>query len=234
MGSSALTFFLGLYLFHCAETLPVPLNRINFPPPSPPTAHPVIFVHGLLGNGKNFVSIAESLSMSLLKKRRLLSVDLRNHGSSPHESSMTYEEMAGDIFSVMESERIDRAVIIGHSMGGKVACIMSLLKPERVEGLVVLDMAPVSYSVDNGVGQVLRSTIDACAAMPTEIMGSVREITEYLIDKNVDDSSVRSFIMTNIDRKGKRWRCNIHTIQESLERLCGWETIAKTYEGDGE
>ena len=102
---------------------------------------PVIIVHGLLGQSRNFASIAQSLAAQLQFKRRILTVDLRNHGESGHAESMSYTAQAQDLLAVMDREGMEEAVLIGHSMGGKVVKAAALLHPERVTGLVVMDIA---------------------------------------------------------------------------------------------
>ena len=102
---------------------------------------PVIIVHGLLGQSRNFASIAQSLAAQLQFKRRILTVDLRNHGESGHSDSMSYTAQAQDLLAVMDREGMEEAVLIGHSMGGKVVKAAALLHPERVTGLVVMDIA---------------------------------------------------------------------------------------------
>lgn len=102
---------------------------------------PVIIVHGLLGQSRNFASIAQSLAAQLQFQRRILTVDLRNHGESGHAESMSYTAQAQDLLAVMDREGMEEAVLIGHSMGGKVVKAAALLHPERVTGLVVMDIA---------------------------------------------------------------------------------------------
>ena len=102
---------------------------------------PVIIVHGLLGQSRNFASIAQSLAAQLQFKRRIITVDLRNHGESGHSDSMSYTAQAQDLLAVMDREGMEEAVLIGHSMGGKVVKAAALLHPERVTGLVVMDIA---------------------------------------------------------------------------------------------
>ena len=94
--------------------------------PAPPAAGadeapPVIVLHGLLGSSRNFLGWASQLAASLSTPRRFLLVDLRNHGDSPHVERMDYAAMASDVARLMQHQRIDKAAVIGHSMGGKVA-----------------------------------------------------------------------------------------------------------------
>jgi len=81
----------------------------------------VILLHGLLGQKRNFASLGNSLALQLETKRRIFAVDLRNHGDNTHDwrNEMSYSHMAEDVIGFMETIGIPRAVLIGHSMGGK-------------------------------------------------------------------------------------------------------------------
>lgn len=82
---------------------------------------PVILLHGLLGQKRNFASLGNSLALQLETKRRIFAVDLRNHGDNTHDwrDEMSYSQMAKDVIGFLESIGIQRAVLVGHSMGGK-------------------------------------------------------------------------------------------------------------------
>ena len=105
---------------------------------------PVILLHGLLGQTRNFGSWSRDLKdLHLEPDRRVILADLRNHGESPHHPSMCYAAMAADVLRLIETLGCEKAVLVGHSMGGKVAMAMAMLAPSRVERLCVLDIAPV-------------------------------------------------------------------------------------------
>ncbi|CAM9796001.1 unnamed protein product, partial [Choristocarpus tenellus] len=127
------------------------LNFIDFNPDTPAmgdgVSTPIIVMHGLLGNARNFQGWGLKLLKILERDRRLFAVDMRNHGGSSHCDSMTYEEMADDVLGFLADQGLSRAVLVGHSMGGKAAAMTALLHPDVVEGLVVMDIAPVSYSM---------------------------------------------------------------------------------------
>ena len=102
---------------------------------------PLLMLHGLFGSADNLGGIARLLEPDF----RTISVDLRNHGRSPHADEMTYVAMASDVHALMGRLDIRRAHVFGHSMGGKVAMQLALDYPEQVDKLVVADIAPVTY-----------------------------------------------------------------------------------------
>jgi len=98
----------------------------------------LIVLHGLLGSSRNW----QSTGSDLAARYQVWALDLRNHGRSPHEAEMSYEAMVADVIAWMDGQGIARAALMGHSMGGKVAMLLACRHPERVERLVVVDIAP--------------------------------------------------------------------------------------------
>ena len=101
----------------------------------------VVLIHGLFGSLENLNVIAKPLSEHFC----VTNVDLRNHGLSPHSDEMDYTAMANDVVELMTALNIQKAHLVGHSMGGKVAMQIALSHTDLVDKLVVLDIAPVSY-----------------------------------------------------------------------------------------
>ena len=110
---------------------------------------PVVVLHGLLGQKRNFRSWCAALAEAVHHKRRIVTLDLRGHGDSPH-GPLEYPSMAADVLATLESLQIKECCLVGHSMGGKVAMACALRAPALVKELCVLDMAPASYSTADG------------------------------------------------------------------------------------
>ncbi|XP_012925958.1 protein ABHD11 isoform X5 [Heterocephalus glaber] len=104
----------------------------------------IVLLHGLFGSKANFNSIAKALAQRT--GRRVLTVDARNHGDSPHSPDMSYEAMAQDLQALLPQLDLAPCVLIGHSMGGKTAMVLSLQRPELVERLIVVDISPMPQS----------------------------------------------------------------------------------------
>ncbi|XP_057605195.1 protein ABHD11 isoform X4 [Hippopotamus amphibius kiboko] len=105
-------------------------------------AHPpLVFLHGLFGCKANFNSVAKALAQQT--GRRVLTVDARNHGDSPHSPDMSYEAMSQDLQDLLPQLGLVPCVLIGHSMGGRTAMLLALQRPELVERLIAVDISPV-------------------------------------------------------------------------------------------
>ena len=103
---------------------------------------PLVVLHGLFGSSGNWRGVARALACT----HTIVSVDLRNHGASPWTDSMDYVEMAEDVLQLIDRLELKRPMVMGHSMGGKVAMALALRHPARIAGLIVFDIAPVSYA----------------------------------------------------------------------------------------
>jgi len=185
---------------------------------------PLLILHGLFGSGMNWRRIARDLGA----KRRVLAVDLRNHGGSPWAGTMSYEEMAGDVAALIERLGLERPAVLGHSMGGKVAMTLALTEPARVERLIVADVAPVRYGDHfSSYTEVMRS-VAAMQATGRE------EIKRTMLASIPDDRTV-GFLMTNLVRHGEQydWRINVAAISASLSTLGGWPEANDRLHYDG-
>ncbi|NIP75226.1 MAG: alpha/beta fold hydrolase, partial [Xanthomonadales bacterium] len=119
----------------------VELNHIEHPASGDETGPPLLIAHGLFGSARNFNTLGRRLAAG----RRVVMVDMRNHGDSPWDKSNAYADMAADLAEAVDRLCGGRAVVLGHSMGGKAAMTMALSHPGRLAGLIVADIAPVPH-----------------------------------------------------------------------------------------
>jgi esterase len=196
---------------------------------------PVILLHGLLGSKRNFASIATSLAQQLLKKRRIIGLDLRNHGENSHDwrDNMCYKEMAEDVIAFMDAQGLDKAILVGHSMGGKVAQSVALLTPNRVEGLVVLDIAPVTYTTDEPHWKAVQDIVQVLNAIKVFPGVTKREVDAQLREA-VPDPALRAFCLTNLDVPQGRWKIHMQGIAAQLDELAGFDIDVAVYQYHGD
>ncbi len=171
---------------------------------------PLVIVHGLLGSGTNWVTFARQLAGT----RRVILPDLINHGRSPHRFSMNLPELAGDIEALLDDLGLERVAMAGHSLGGKLAMHLALTRPDLVERLLVIDIAPVRYPDRHGplLDAMLHLDLAAC---------TTREDVEDALAPTVPDAAVRQFLLMNLRRRHGRWTwgVNLKAIRAALAEL---------------
>lgn len=157
---------------------------------------PVIIMHGLFGSLANWRGVGRALSDTY----RVVNVDLRNHGHSPHAAGLSYGDMADDILRLMDKLGIERARLMGHSLGGKLAMVLADRDPERVTRLVVVDIAPKRYPPWH------QDVFNALNAVDLEKIQS-REEARHAMAAHVFSPEVRAFLAANLefDRGSGRW-----------------------------
>jgi pimeloyl-ACP methyl ester carboxylesterase len=189
----------------------------------------VVFVHGLFGQGKNWTTIAKGLT----DRYRVALVDLPNHGHSPWTDRVDYVDMAELLAG--ELEHLDEPVVlVGHSMGGKVAMQLALRRPDLVRALVVVDVSPSEYPVRGGrtddpdeEASPFGDYIAAMRSMDLDALESRGQADEALAPA-VPSRMVRSFLLQSLVREGLgpdggwRWRLNLEALERDLGELRGF------------
>jgi len=194
--------------------VPVPLHFTKAEAQSDTPGLPLVMAHGLLGQGRNFGTLAKALSAD----RDVYSVDMRNHGDSPWDDAMDYPAMAADLAAFIAREAGGRAVVFGHSMGGKAAMRLALDAPGRVAALVVADIAPVAYTHSH------LDQIDALRGLDLGVITRRSEADKALQPK-VADATMRAFLLQNlrISAEGIARRSNLDVLAEAMATLTGWD-----------
>lgn len=173
---------------------------------------PLVLLHGLFGSARNLTSMAKALSAT----RDVVVLSLRNHGNSPHDSVMTYQQMAVDIVETLEHLSIDSIDLLGHSMGGKVAMMVALQKRMLVNKLIVVDIAPKSYSQRYG------AYVQAMQAVPLDQIKRRSDADAHL-KSVIPEADLRAFILQNLifekEPPSVRWQLNLDAIYNGMSNI---------------
>lgn len=177
----------------------------------------IILIHGLFGRLENLGMVAKALAENF----RVTSVDVRNHGDSFHDTVMDYPTMAQDIVALMEHLTIKNAVVLGHSMGGKIAMELALTFPQLVEKLIVADIAPVEYPPHHN------KIIAGLQSLDFTIIKQ-RKDADKALSAYVEELSVRQFLLRNLSTENGQlaFKCNVENIATNYPK------IMKTYQGN--
>lgn len=169
---------------------------------------PLIILHGLFGSADNWFSISKELKEHFT----LYLVDQRNHGDSPHSDDWNYEVMVEDLKELLESEKLEQIYLMGHSMGGKTAMNFALNYPEKVEKLIIADIAPRYYGVHH------QSILEGLNAIDLKTITSRKEADDQLAEY-VPNLGERQFLLKSLGRKdgGFVWKINLPVISKNIE-----------------
>jgi len=190
------------------------------------TGEPVLILHGLMGSLDNWQTIAKKLAEN---EFAVYTIDLRNHGKSPHSIEFSYELMCEDLLDFFKEHGIERASIIGHSMGGKVAMKFALTHPNFIQKLIVVDIAPVSYpDKHNIVFQALNHASAASAVSREEVLGKLRDV--------LDEESTIQFLMKNLQRSlhnsgAFEWKFNLPVLQQAYNLISKFDAGNLVFNG---
>ena len=168
----------------------------------------LLIAHGLFGQGRNWGSLARRLA----RRRKVVTVDMRNHGDSPWAEAGGYPEMADDLADTIAEVAGGPADVLGHSMGGKAAMVLALTRPGSVHRLIVADIAPVRYR---------HSHARYLAAMRGLYLPGLtrRSDADPLLAEAIPEPALRAFILQNlvIEEGRARWKPNL----DALARVIG-------------
>jgi pimeloyl-ACP methyl ester carboxylesterase len=180
---------------------------------------PVVLLHGLFGAARNFGAVQRALA----PKFRVVALDMPNHGDSPHTPDMSYPAQAAAVRETLLALGVQKAAVVGHSMGGKAAMAMALGWPEMVGRVLVSDIAPISYQHGN---DVIASAMQALPLTPS----LTRPEADAALTPAVPRADIRAFLLQNL-RFGPRphWRIGLAEIAAAVPDLEGWVDLPGTY-----
>jgi esterase len=177
------------------------------------TGEPILILHGLFGSLDNWQTIAKNLSED---GHQIIIADVRNHGRSFHDDDMRFETLNDDILHLMNHLNINKIILIGHSMGGKIAMNFATNYPEKVESLFVVDVAPYKYAPHHNI------VFKALYSVDLDTVRSRAEI-ETIIRETIDEEGVVQFMMKGIHRSGDNelfeWKFNLDILHKNYEYL---------------
>lgn len=180
---------------------------------------PLVLLHGLFGSARNFGAVQRAFAL----QRRTIAPDLRNHGASPHNANMHYADMALDVMETLDRLSALPAILLGHSMGGKLAMQVALTHAETVARLIVADIAPTGYPPH------YRDIADAMMTLPL-VPGLTRAGAAAALTQRVPNAAMRAFLLQNL-RLGASpaWRIGLGDIVAAFADIEGWDAPADAH-----
>lgn len=175
---------------------------------------PIIILHGLFGISDNWASYARRIAMEGFL---VFVVDQRNHGQSPRSDNFNYLALTDDLFDFIDEHAIEDPILIGHSMGGKVAMRFALENPHLVKKLVVVDITLKAY----GVREHHKKIINAMRSLDFNHI-QTRQQAEDQLSTGITDARIRQFIMKNLHRISSdrfEWRIHLEGLADNIDEM---------------
>ncbi len=180
---------------------------------------PLIILHGLFGQGDNWTTHAKLIAEQNFE---VYAVDLRNHGLSPHSDDFNYQVMSEDVLELIEDNNLQKTILLGHSMGGKVAMQFALQHSKLLDKLIVVDIAPKYYPVHH------HKVLEGLNAVDFNLVKTRKE-TETILSQSIPDNPTKQFLLKNLYWKTESelaWRFNLKAINQHIANV-GAEIISK-------
>ncbi len=184
----------------------------------------IVLIHGLFGNLDNLSVIRRHFENDY----QILSIDLPDHGLSPHTKTFSFEIYANSVIACLKLHGLANVILVGHSLGGKVAMAVAHKIPHIVNALVVLDIAPVAYSPRHHEVFAGLNNIDLTSI-------SSRKDAQVALAEHVLDAGTQAFLLKglyqNTDKQWS-WRFNLAGIQKNYALLSDWQYSGELYSGN--
>lgn len=172
---------------------------------------PMIILHGLFGFSDNWQTLATNFSEYF----RVFLIDFRNHGHSPWSDDFSYDLMVDDLKELIDDLNLENIILVGHSMGGKVAMHFAQKFPRKIEKLVVVDMGVKQYT------RYHQEVLEAFNKVDLEGINA-RSQVELILSDFIESKGVRQFLLKNLYWKEKgelAWRVNFVVLEKSMPEI---------------
>ncbi|XP_053673833.1 protein ABHD11-like [Anopheles nili] len=183
---------------------------------------PVLVLHGLFGSKSNWNSLAKAFHKNTKPVRKIYAIDARNHGDSPHTDEHSYDHMVEDLVALYKTLDIQKASIIGHSMGGRAMMLLALKYPKLVEKAIIVDISPsTGLGTSNTDIPLFLQSMKMIEISPNATIHQARKIADEQLSKIVREKSLRDFLITNLVKNPKdegrfRWRINLPSLERNF------------------
>ena len=173
---------------------------------------PLLILHGFLGMSDNWKTMGLKYAEQGFEVHL---IDQRNHGHSFHSDEFSYELMAEDLLNYIEHHKLGKVSLLGHSMGGKTVMLFAVTHPEKVEHLIVADIAPKYYPEHH------HAILDGLNSLDFSKINSRTEADKELA-KSISEKGVRMFLLKNLyweTRERLGLRINLPVLTESMGEI---------------
>lgn len=187
--------------------------------------NPFVILHGFLGMSDNWKTLGTKFSK---KNYQVHLIDQRNHGRSFHSDNFNYEILVEDLKNYCDTHNLKNIVLLGHSMGGKVAMLFAATYPELVSKLMIADISPRYYPVHHDL------ILQGLSSLDFEKMESRGDADDQLTHY-ISNFGIRQFLLKNLywtEDKNLALRINLEVLKNNIEEIGEPLPIHAQFKGD--
>jgi len=185
---------------------------------------PLLILHGYFGMSDNWKSLGNKFGEDF----QIHLIDQRNHGRSFHANNFNYDLLVEDIVQYIEHHQLEKVIVLGHSMGGKVAMLFAVKYPTLVAKLIIVDIAPRYYQPHHTDILKALNSVDF-------LIHNTRKLVDQKIAELIPDIGVRSFLLKNVYWKEKgllAYRFNLQSLTENNSEVGKALPSFTTFDGE--
>jgi pimeloyl-ACP methyl ester carboxylesterase len=194
-------------------------GEVFHPPQHKSAETPVFLLHGLLGSHYPWKRIARIISQDL--NVHVHAIDLREHGRSPRTGFLTYNLMMKDLLLYMKDHSFEKAVVVGHDLGGKVAMYSALAQGQFFDRIVAIDTAP---STQDEKQEEYTKFVEILKGFDLSKAKTRYDVEEYVKQHHMQvPQEFRDFLFADLALDWWNhewvWRVNLYALENSLKQL---------------
>uniref|UniRef100_A0A1A9UUX9 sn-1-specific diacylglycerol lipase ABHD11 n=1 Tax=Glossina austeni TaxID=7395 RepID=A0A1A9UUX9_GLOAU len=190
---------------------------------------PLIIMHGLFGSKQNWRGVGRALASKM--NRKVITVDARNHGNSPHADDHGSKSMAADIVQLMHRLNFRKVCVLGHSMGGRTMMYFALKYPDMVDKGIIADISPISIPGDiSAMSKILLAmkNINIPQDLP---MAAGRQLANAELIKAVPSKETVDFVLLNLRKADDGKYYWIHNVDALYNNMSAFTKYSDTIKG---
>jgi len=210
-----------------AKRYPVKLHHVKI---SEGQRTPILAIHGMFASWHVMEPSLQRMP-DILEDRNVYCLDLRSHGESPRMADLSIPTMVEDIKMVLNRHNLEKAILIGHGLGGRVACATALSCPERVAGVVSVEGLPGNFtksSLEKELADVFEKFVQVPVTEVVSRMEADKELSELLqgLTQEVHSMVLSSYMPDVGGKPGSwSWQFNLQALKKQCAEMLKWEEL---------
>ncbi|KAK9753095.1 alpha/beta hydrolase fold [Popillia japonica] len=195
---------------------------------------PILILHGYLASKRNWGGTAKRLFNEINSQRKVLTIDMRNHGDTIHSNEHTNSHLVEDLRHFIQQFQLNTVALLGHSYGGLISMLFALFYPDIVEKLIIVDIIPIDQTENFHQTENFRhvravlDTISKITVPPKIPLSLARKLMDQEMQKRKVNKDERLFLLTQLIQKENgniSWRFNLEVLRKHVLETASFPEI---------